>query len=165
MPLNLTLISYRVELNHKRTLRPSACVFKLLCTNVRVEFRWARRHLVLLKPTVLFLKKTPDGFRLMDRMAIDNKKDRRRRIDYKALQELGERRSRSRPSVSMKRNWPWAPMAEIMLTPKRARVLDATGAWPRRPQLVPLWKSERTPASSPQNICAPRRCARRRNFG
>src|SRR5271166_1662139 len=71
----------------------------------------------------------------------------------------------TRPFVSMKRSCPRALTAEIRLAPKRAPVLDTTGVRPRLPQVVPLCKSERTPASSAKKICAPSRRARRRIAG
>jgi hypothetical protein len=65
----------------------------------------------------------------------------------------------------MKRSCPCALIAEIRLAPNRAPVLETTGVLPRLPQVVPLGKSERTPASSAKKICAPARFARRRIAG
>ena len=50
--------------------------------------------MVQLKPTVLFLDKVPDGLCPVHGMTIDYKKDRPRRIDHQAPQEVDEHRSR-----------------------------------------------------------------------
>ena len=44
-------------------------------------------------------------------------------------------------------------------------VLEIAGVWPRRPLVVPRWKSEHTPTSSAKKICAPSHHARRQMTG
>ena len=61
---------------------------------VRVEFRRVRRQIVQLKPTVLCFDKTLHGLCPVDRMPINDKKDRCLRIDHQAPEKLKEDRCR-----------------------------------------------------------------------
>ena len=61
---------------------------------VRVEFRRVRRQIVQLKTTVLCFDKTLHGLCPVDRMPINDKKDRCLRIDHQAPEKLKEDRCR-----------------------------------------------------------------------
>ncbi len=58
----------------------------------------------------------------------------------------------TRPLTHMKRIAPLRLTAEIRFRPNRPSVVFTTGVCPFLAQAVPWWKSDRTPASSPNQI-------------
>ena len=132
---------------------------------VRVKFRGVRRQKKQLQFSTERIDIAACTFGAVRWMTIHDQENPTSPTLHQSLEKFYEHPSTHAPRTTMNRRDPFGLIAEIIFRLKRCPVTRTTGVFPRGAQVVPLWKSERTPDSSSKNISAPSRLAMARIRG